>query len=54
MRTPHVVRIARELLRYSTRSRRWWLIALSVVSIALLGLVVAAASPASPFVYTLF
>ncbi|MBK7858994.1 MAG: hypothetical protein IPJ65_10320 [Archangiaceae bacterium] len=54
MKTPHAVRIARDLLGYAWRSKRPWLLVLVVICLALIALVIAAASPASPFVYTLF
>ena len=48
---PGIVREFWEFLRYN---KKWWLAPILIVTLLLIGLVFLTASPAAPFIYTLF
>jgi len=47
-------RVAKDLVRFALEHKKWWIVPILVVSLLVLVLLVAAQSPLSPFVYTLF
>lgn len=48
---PGIVREFIDFLRYN---KKWWLAPILIVTLLLIGLVFLSASPAAPFIYTLF
>lgn len=48
---PGIVREFIDFLRYN---KKWWLAPILIVTLLLVGLVFLTASPAAPFIYTLF
>lgn len=53
-RKNHVIRVARDLVTFALENKRWWVLPIVAVSLLFVALLVAANSPLSPFVYTLF
>lgn len=53
-RSSHGLRVARELGRFALENKKWWLVPMLVVSIALVALVVLSTTPLAPFIYTAF
>ena len=50
----HALQLVRDLLSFALANKKWWLIPMLVVSLLLVVLVALAATPAAPFIYTLF
>jgi hypothetical protein len=46
--------IVREFLEFLRDNKKWWLAPILIVTLLLVGLVFLTASPAAPFIYTLF
>ena len=46
--------IVREFLEFLRDNKKWWLAPILIVTLLLIGLVFLTASPAAPFIYTLF
>ena len=46
--------IVREFVDFLRDNKKWWLAPILIVTLLLTGLVFLAASPAAPFIYTLF
>ena len=46
--------IVREFLEFLRDNKKWWLAPILIVTLLLVGLVFLSASPAAPFIYTLF
>jgi hypothetical protein len=46
--------IVREFIDFLRDNKKWWLAPILIVTLLLTGLVFLAASPAAPFIYTLF
>ena len=46
--------LAGEFLDYLKDNKKWWLAPILIVTLLLIGLVFLTASPAAPFIYTLF
>lgn len=46
--------IIREFIDFLRDNKKWWLAPILIVTLLLVGLVVLSASPAAPFIYTLF
>lgn len=50
----HALQLAKDLLAFALANKKWWLLPMLAVSLALVALVALAATPAAPFIYTLF
>ena len=46
--------IIREFIDFLTNNKKWWLTPILVISLLLIGLAFLTASPAAPFIYSLF
>ncbi len=46
--------IVREFIDFLRDNKKWWLAPILIVTLLLIGLVFLSASPAAPFIYTLF
>ena len=46
--------IVREFFEFLRDNKKWWLAPILIVTLLLIGLVFLSASPAAPFIYTLF
>lgn len=53
-RRNHGARIARDLVAFALANKLYWLVPLVLVSLLLLGLVVASSTPLAPFIYSVF
>lgn len=50
----HAVQLIKDLFSFAMANKKWWLLPMLLVSVALVALVVLAATPVAPFIYTLF
>jgi hypothetical protein len=50
----HSLQLIKDLFLFAIANKKWWLLPMLVVSVALVALVVLSATPAAPFIYTLF
>ncbi|QDT09054.1 DUF5989 family protein [Planctomycetes bacterium K23_9] len=46
--------IVREFIDFLTNNKKWWLAPILVITLLLIGLAFLSASPAAPFIYSLF
>ena len=53
-RRNHAVRIAQDLVRFALANKMYWVLPVVLVSLVLLGLVAATATPLAPFIYSVF
>ena len=53
-RRNHASRIAGDLVRFALANKMYWVLPVVLVSLALLGLVVASSTPLAPFIYSGF
>ena len=53
-RRNHGLRVARDFVRFAMENKKWWLVPMLVVTLALVVLVYLSTTPLAPFIYTIF
>ena len=53
-RRNHGIRIARDFFRFAMENKKWWLVPMIAVTLALVLVVFLSTTPLAPFIYTIF